>query len=107
MQIREWVESFCKKTGASGQLCFDFMYDKRGGSIFCIEANPRTSTNLMAFYNHPKFAAAYYKPQVCCEGPSGAHISQDTCLLHSEKSLQSSQCNKNNARASLRSRVSI
>ena len=65
MQIREWVESFCKKTGASGQLCFDFMYDKRGGSIFCIEANPRTSTNLMAFYNHPKFAAAYYKPQVC------------------------------------------
>jgi len=58
------VESFCKKTGASGQLCFDFMYDKPGGTIYCIEANPRTSTNLMAFYNHSQFAAAYFKPQV-------------------------------------------
>lgn len=64
MQIKEWAEAFCSRTGASGQLCFDFMYDRPGGTIFCIEANPRTSTNLMAFYNHPHFAHSYFEPHL-------------------------------------------
>lgn len=63
-EIKAWVEQFCESTGASGQLCFDFMYDRPGGSIYCIEANPRTSTNLMAFYNQPLFAHAYFEPQL-------------------------------------------
>lgn len=64
MQIKAWVEKFCQQTGASGQLCFDFMYDRPGGNIYCIEANPRTSTNLMAFYNQPLFPHAYFEPQL-------------------------------------------
>ena len=58
LQIQQWVEKFCKTTGSSGQLCFDFMYDREGGTLLAIECNPRTSTNLLAFYNHPNFAAA-------------------------------------------------
>lgn len=57
------MEGFCKNSGASGQLCFDFMYDRQGGSIYSIECNPRTSTNLLAFYNHPDFGRACFEPQ--------------------------------------------
>lgn len=39
------------------------MFDRPGGQIYSIEANPRTSTNLMAFYNHPEFARALFEPQ--------------------------------------------
>ena len=39
------------------------MYDKPAGSIYCIECNPRTSTNLLAFHNHPDIARAFFEPQ--------------------------------------------
>ena len=38
------------------------MYERPGGKLYCIEANPRTSTNLMAFYNHPELAQSFFEP---------------------------------------------
>ena len=64
LQILEWVKEFCKKTGASGQLCFDFMRDSSDGRMYAFECNPRTSTILLNFYNHDHVAQAFFNAKV-------------------------------------------
>ncbi|CAK0738655.1 hypothetical protein CVIRNUC_001074 [Coccomyxa viridis] len=59
-EILEWVKGFCEKTGASGQLCFDFMRDSSDGRMYPFECNPRTSTILLNFYNHDLAAQAFF-----------------------------------------------
>ncbi|CAL5223879.1 g6471 [Coccomyxa viridis] len=59
-QILDWVKEFCTKTGASGQLCFDFMRDTNDGRMYAFECNPRTSTILLNFYNHDHVAQAFF-----------------------------------------------
>ena len=63
-QILDWVKEFCKKTGASGQLCFDFMRDISDGRMYAFECNPRTSTILLNFYNHDHVAQAFFNAKV-------------------------------------------
>ncbi|BDA48532.1 hypothetical protein COCOBI_12-2120 [Coccomyxa sp. Obi] len=62
-QIWDWVKDFCKKTKASGQLCFDFMKDDTDGQLYAFECNPRCSTILLNFYNHYHVAEAFFNPQ--------------------------------------------
>ena len=64
MQILEWVKGFCEKTGASGQLCFDFMRDSSDGRMYPFECNPRTSTIFLNFYNHDHVAQAFFNAKV-------------------------------------------
>ena len=64
LQILDWVKEFCKKTGASGQLCFDFMRDSSDGRMYAFECNPRTSTILLNFYNHDHVAQAFFNAKV-------------------------------------------
>ena len=64
LQIWEWVKAFCAKTGASGQLCFDFMRDGSDGRMYAFECNPRTSTILLNFYDHDHVAQAFFNAQV-------------------------------------------
>ena len=64
MQILEWVKGFCEKTGASGQLCFDFMRDFSDGRMHPFECNPRTSTIFLNFYNHDHAAQAFFNAKV-------------------------------------------
>ncbi len=63
VQIWDWVRDFCKKTKASGQLCFDFMKDETDGQLYAFECNPRCSTILLNFYNHHHVAEAFFNPQ--------------------------------------------
>jgi hypothetical protein len=63
-QIWEWVRKFCEATGATGQLCFDFIRDETEGRMLPIECNPRTSTIFLNFYNHPAAAEAFYSAKV-------------------------------------------
>lgn len=64
LQILDWVKEFCDKTGASGQLCFDFMRDSNDGRMYAFECNPRTSTILLNFYNHDHVAQAFFNAKV-------------------------------------------
>ena len=64
VQILEWVKGFCEKTGASGQLCFDFMRDSSDGRMYPFECNPRTSTIFLNFYNHDHAAQAIFNAKV-------------------------------------------
>ena len=67
-QVFAWVEQFCAKTKATGQLCFDFMLNKADGLLYAFECNPRTSTVLLEYHDHPLFAEALCNPQVPCAG---------------------------------------
>ncbi|KAK9831523.1 hypothetical protein WJX81_005430 [Elliptochloris bilobata] len=62
-QIYSWVEQFCKRTNASGQLCFDFMLNKADGHLYAFECNPRTSSVLLEYHDHPAFAEALCNPE--------------------------------------------
>ena len=65
-QVYAWVEQFCAKTKATGQLCFDFMHNNADGRLYAFECNPRTSTVLLEYHDHPLFAEALCNPQVPC-----------------------------------------
>ena len=63
-QVLSWVEQFCEKTKANGQLCFDFMLNKADGHLYSFECNPRTSSVLLEYHDHPLFAEALCNPEV-------------------------------------------
>ncbi len=57
------MTDFCQRTKASGQLCFDFMLNAADGQLYAFECNPRTSTVLLEYHDHPAFADALYNPE--------------------------------------------
>lgn len=63
-QVYNWVEKFCERTNASGQLCFDFMLNHADGHLYSFECNPRTSSVILEYHDHPGFAEALYNPEV-------------------------------------------
>ena len=71
-QIWQWTRDFCERTKATGQLCFDFMKSGEDGQLYAFECNPRASTILLNFYNHPAFARALYDGKVCICGATEA-----------------------------------
>ena len=87
-QVLAWVEQFCAKTKATGQLCFDFMLNDADGRLYAFECNPRTSTVLLEYHDHPLFAEALCNPQVPCRDPCGLRCSTlvtlwcCACALH-------------------------
>ena len=87
-QVRAWVEQFCARTKATGQLCFDFMLNKADGLLYAFECNPRTSTVLLEYHDHPLFAEALCNPQVPCRDHCGLRCSTlvtlwcCACALH-------------------------
>lgn len=58
------MERFCKENRASGQLCFDFMLNRADGRLYAFECNPRTSSVMLEFHDHPGYAEALYHPEV-------------------------------------------
>lgn len=62
-EIWSWVQRFCKETGCSGQLCFDYMRNSSDGQLYSIECNPRTSTVITEFHDHPGLAQAFTDPE--------------------------------------------
>jgi hypothetical protein len=62
-EILKWVQKCCAAHPMSGQVCFDFMLNEADNILYCIECNPRTSTNLLAFYNDERLPVAFFKPQ--------------------------------------------
>eukprot|EP00877_Chromochloris_zofingiensis_P006591 jgi/Chrzof1/2185/Cz11g05110.t1 len=60
--IRDWVTTFCNKTAISGQVCLDFIQSQADGRFYCIECNPRTSSIITEYHDHPGLAAAYTAP---------------------------------------------
>jgi len=57
-RVREWVTTFVRELGLSGQVSFDFLVDA-DGTPFAIECNPRTHSAITMFYDHPGLADAY------------------------------------------------
>lgn len=56
--ITEWVESFAKKTGISGQICFDFMKETSSGLCYPLECNPRVHSQCVTFLDTLQFGEA-------------------------------------------------
>lgn len=56
--IEEWVRTFVRELGATGQLSFDFITDA-AGDTHAIECNPRTHSAITMFYDQPDLARAY------------------------------------------------
>jgi len=71
------VKGFCEKTGASGQLCFDFMRDSSDGRMYAFECNPRTSTVFLNYYDHGHVAQAFFNAKVSIR-PSATVSMPDT-----------------------------
>ena len=61
-RIREWVTTFVRELGLSGQVSFDFL-EEADGTPFAIECNPRTHSAITMFYDHPGLADAYLHPR--------------------------------------------
>ena len=61
-RIREWVTTFVRELGLSGQVSFDFL-EEADGTPFAIECNPRTHSAITMFYDHPGLADAYLEPR--------------------------------------------
>lgn len=51
-RVREWVTTFVRELGLSGQVSFDFLVDA-DGTPFAIECNPRTHSAITMFHDHP------------------------------------------------------
>ncbi|MEI4272941.1 hypothetical protein TEK04_14530 [Klenkia sp. LSe6-5] len=51
-RVREWVTTFVRELGLSGQVSFDFLVDD-DGTPFAIECNPRTHSAITMFHDHP------------------------------------------------------
>ncbi|MBC27666.1 MAG: ATP-grasp enzyme [Rhodospirillaceae bacterium] len=60
-QIFDWVSSFSKKLGLTGQISFDFIENNKG-EIMPIECNPRTHSAVTTFYNSTRLADTYVNP---------------------------------------------
>ena len=61
-QLREWAEAFCAGRKLSGIVCIDFIVEA-DGTPYAIECNPRASSNLTNFYNHPGLGAVLINPE--------------------------------------------
>ncbi len=59
-KVKEWVRSFVKGLGATGQISFDFIL-KENGAVIPIECNPRTHSAITLLHNHEEAIAAYRK----------------------------------------------
>ncbi|SDP04141.1 hypothetical protein SAMN05660199_03086 [Klenkia soli] len=51
-RIREWVTTFVRELGLTGQVSFDFLEDAEGNP-YAIECNPRTHSAITMFHDHP------------------------------------------------------
>ena len=51
-RVREWVTTFVRELGLSGQVSFDFLVED-DGTPFAIECNPRTHSAITMFHDHP------------------------------------------------------
>ncbi|UZJ24561.1 ATP-grasp enzyme [Rhodococcus antarcticus] len=61
--IEEWVRTFCRATGVTGQLSFDVI-EEASGEVVAIECNPRTHSAITMFHDHPDLARAYLEDGV-------------------------------------------
>lgn len=61
--IAAWAQAFCRATGVTGQLSFDFIQEA-GGDVVAIECNPRTHSAITMFHDHPDLARAYLEDGV-------------------------------------------
>ena len=68
-KILEWVQEFCSRVKATGQVSFDFIESNEDGRPYAIECNPRTHTAILNFYNHPLVAEAYLGKEHFSNGP--------------------------------------
>ena len=81
--LRHWVETFCRAHKLSGVVCIDFFIDAKGTPL-AIECNPRFSSNIASFYDHPNIGRALLEPEECAasgvvETPLPSH--KETCWL--------------------------
>lgn len=76
------MEEFCAKTKASGQLCFDFMLNQADGHLYAFECNPRTSTVLLEYHDHPLFAEALGNPEVLHTSTYARFLLQTIACFH-------------------------
>ncbi|WP_200938754.1 hypothetical protein [Modestobacter sp. Leaf380] len=51
-RVREWVSTFVRELGLSGQVSFDFLVAE-DGTPYAIECNPRTHSAITVFHDHP------------------------------------------------------
>ncbi len=61
-KVKEWVRSFVKSLGATGQISFDFIL-KENGTVIPIECNPRTHSAITLLHDHKRAIAAYRKSE--------------------------------------------
>lgn len=85
-KLRHWVETFCRTHKLSGVVCIDFFIDEAGTPL-AIECNPRFSSNITSFYNHPNIGKALLEPEKCVadgivETPLPTH--EETCWMGCE-----------------------
>jgi hypothetical protein len=60
-RLREWVQTFVAARSLSGIVCIDFIVEA-DGTPYAIECNPRASSNITSFYNHPGLGAVLVHP---------------------------------------------
>jgi ATP-grasp domain len=61
--ILDWVRRFVAAIRYTGQIGFDFI-EERDGGVKAIECNPRLTGGLYLLKDHPRFADAYFDPQM-------------------------------------------
>lgn len=58
-EIQQWLEKFVCLNNLTGNICVDFMNDGPGTPVMAIECNPRTSSIIATFHDHPELGQVY------------------------------------------------
>ncbi|MEM9356240.1 MAG: ATP-grasp enzyme [Pseudomonadota bacterium] len=66
-EIFDWVNTFTKGLGLTGQVSFDFIRAHDDGRVYAIECNPRTHSAITTFHDHPDVAKAYLTDEALAE----------------------------------------
>ncbi len=82
-EIREWVTTFVKALGITGQVSLDFI-QSTDGRLAAIECNPRTHSAITMFYNHPGVAAAYLQEDAAVPAVEPLPTSRPTYWVYHE-----------------------
>ena len=66
----EWVRTFVEAAQFTGQISFDFIEDAQG-MVTALECNPRATSGVHLLASHPRFADAFFDPEIPLIAPDG------------------------------------
>ncbi len=69
--IYDWVQTFVKHFGVTGQMAFDFIQTPEG-DVVALECNPRATSGLHLLTGNPRFVESFFQTESPCITPDAS-----------------------------------